>query len=567
MDTFSPHIEGDGSSIIQFVGKWSYLIYHHRELLQMYLHLILAAIFPIYIGSHASLKRPPSAALPKKKIGPDGKEEKGEKEIKIEGLTPSDAVLFPIVAGITLGGLYWLIKWLEDPKLLNKILNIYFSTLGIFGVGKLVTDYMNVTMSFWFPSAWSDGKETYYIEPLLREQVTGSVNRSRVQTHRHFVDKTNPLPGFFSSVKFPGPVNKLLWSTRALAKEHWVFKGYLHGVGSIKSKVFFNDVLGLVIGVAAIAAYNLNGKKPPARSSIKPIPKLKYHAGKEWWLTNLMGFAFCYGTLQLMSPTTFWTGTLVLIGLFIYDIVMVFYTPLMVTVATTLEVPIKLVFPGPKRGSMLGLGDIVLPGIIMALALRFDLYLHYLRKQRIDTKPAIPSQEPGRLTNVRAEYVEATGRWGERFWTRRANKGDVTEADGARFPKVYFRASLVGYVLAMLVTLVVMNIFNHAQPALLYLVPGVLTALWGTALVRGELRLMWEYNEDGEWGLEETHGVEGEQKKSEGWKAKSGEDEDKKDVKATIVREGEEGNEYKNHVFLFSLEMPSTQGFDAKKEN
>ncbi|PBP20974.1 hypothetical protein BUE80_DR008268 [Diplocarpon rosae] len=546
MDFFFPLMEGD-SAILHFVGKWSYLIYHHRELLQMYIHLILAAVFPIYIGSHASLRRPSSAGLPKKKLDQYGKEVEVEKEIKIEGLTPSDAMLFPIMAGITLGGLYLLIKWLDDPKLLNKILNVYFSTLGVFGVGKLVTDYMNVTMSFCFPSLWSDGKETYYIEPLLREQVTGSVNRSRVQIHRHFVDKSNPLPGIFSSVKFPGPINKLLWSTRALAKEHWVFKGYLHGIGSIKSKIFFNDVLGLVIGFAVIAAYNLSGK--------------------EWWLTNLMGFAFCYGTLQLMSPTTFWTGTLVLGGLFIYDIIMVFYTPLMVTVATTLEVPIKLVFPGPKRGSMLGLGDIVLPGIIMGLALRFDLYLHYLRKQRIETKFTIAPHASSKPTIVRAEYLEATGQWGERFWTRRANKGDVTAADGARFSKVYFKASLVGYVLAMLVTLVVMNIFNHAQPALLYLVPGVLTALWGTALVRGELRLMWEYNEDGEWGLEETYIGEGEEKTNELGRGKSGEDEDMQDVNALTAKKVEEDDEFKNHVFLFSLEIPSKEGFDAKKEN
>jgi minor histocompatibility antigen H13 len=103
--------------------------------------------------------------------------------------------------------------------------------------------------------------------------------------------------------------------------------------------------------------------------------------GKAWWLTNLIGFGFCYGTLQLMSPTTFWTGSLVLLGLFIYDITMVFYTPMMVTVATKLDVPIKLVFPGPKHGGMLGLGDVILPGIMMALALRFDLYLHYLNKE------------------------------------------------------------------------------------------------------------------------------------------------------------------------------------------
>lgn len=38
-------------------------------------------------------------------------------------------------------------------------------------------------------------------------------------------------------------------------------------------------------------------------------------------------------------------------------------------------------------------------------------------------------------------------------------------------------------------------IWNHAQPALLYLVPGVLGSVWITATVRGELSLMWHYTE------------------------------------------------------------------------
>lgn len=270
----------------------------------------------------------------------------------------------------------------------------------------------------------------------------------------------------------------------------------------------------------------------------------------------MIGFGFCYGTLQLMSPTTFWTGTLVLAGLFFYDIVMVFYTPLMVTVATTLEVPIKLIFPGPKRGSMLGLGDVVLPGILMALALRFDLYLHYLRKQRVDTKPTIPSLAPSKPTVVRETYVDATGKWGERFWTRSAKKGEVTLADSARFPKAYFNASLVGYVLAMLVTLVVMNVFNHAQPALLYLVPGVLAALWGTALVRGELRLMWEYTEDGQWGLEKREDPESttEAEKDSELSLKQGTD---------VVKKARKDDEHTHHVFIFSLESPR-QGLNDK---
>ena len=52
----------------------------------------------------------------------------------------------------------------------------------------------------------------------------------------------------------------------------------------------------------------------------------------------------------------------------------------MVTVAKSFEAPIKLVFPqdllengfGATNMAMLGLGDIVIPGIFIALLLRYD---------------------------------------------------------------------------------------------------------------------------------------------------------------------------------------------------
>lgn len=71
---------------------------------------------------------------------------------------------------------------------------------------------------------------------------------------------------------------------------------------------------------------------------------------------------------------------------------MVFYNPITVTVVTNLHVPIKLLFPRPadrdgKAGFlMLGLGDIVIPRIMVGLALRFDLYLYYLRQQKTKEK-------------------------------------------------------------------------------------------------------------------------------------------------------------------------------------
>lgn len=515
----------------------------------MYLHLIVSSLFPIFVGSHASLQRPPSAATPKKS---ENNEEDDEIEVEttIEGLTPSDAIMFPLGAGITLGGLYLVIKWMNNPDLLNKILNWYFCGMGIFSVGRFAANALDVATTFVFPSVWSSGKETYHVEPLLSQQVTGPVKPAGTQTHRKFVDKMNPFPGFLSSIRLPTPVNKQLWSIRALLKKNWVLRFYVHGITNSKTKINMNDTLGLVFGIASIAIYNFSSK--------------------HWLLTNLMGTSFAYGAFQLISLTTFWTGTLVLGGLFFYDIAMVFYTPMMITVATTLEVPIKLVFPGPKRGSMLGLGDVVLPGLMIALALRFDLYMHYLRKQR---KAINAGTKEEKL--IRAPYIEATGEWGERFWTSSLTKkatSDEIVANGGRFPKPYFWTSMIAYVLAMIVCLVVMNIFNHGQPALLYLVPGVLISAWGTALVRGEVKEMWEYTEDGIWGFEQVE----EEKKSleDGKQAKDGDGSSVDSEASTVVNEknqklrdeekakekkDKEKEEHAHPVFLLSLSEPKVK--------
>jgi minor histocompatibility antigen H13 len=538
MDWITNYIKFEGDSpTLQLIGEWGYKAYAKRDLILMHTHLILAALFPIYIGSHASLRRPPSAEIPSKSKMGDEEDDEIQVEPVMEGLRLSDAILFPITASATLAGLYFLIKWLNDPALLNKILGYYFSLLGVFGVGKLAADGLNVATTFVFPSVWSSRSATYYVDPVLSQQVTGQVKTAKTQLHRKFTDKTNPLPGILSSISFPKSITTLLWALRALLKNHWIFRGYLHGIFNYKTKLQLNDVTGFIIGIVAIVLYNTNGK--------------------EWWLTNVIGFGLCYGTLQLLSPTSFWIGSMLMSGLFVYDIVMVFYTPLMVTVATTIDGPIKLVFPGPARGSMLGLGDIVLPGIVMALALRFDLYLHYLSKQ---TK----SVSANSTSVMRAAYVEASGKWGERFWTQGAKNAEMeTVADRARFPKIYFKASMAGYVLGMVATLAGLHIYRHAQPALLYLVPCVLTSLWGTAFMRSELGLMWGYTEDG--SLVEGQGKE---------RGKGG-SESSNDSGTTItpVRiEAEKkaakckgSNQHAEHVFLFSLSAPKQQAVIPKE--
>ena len=65
--------------------------------------------------------------------------------------------------------------------------------------------------------------------------------------------------------------------------------------------------------------------------------------------------------------------------LLVYDIFWVFGPDVMLTVATKFDGPIKLLFPknalsGEEwKFSLLGLGDIVLPGLFIAFLYRFDL--------------------------------------------------------------------------------------------------------------------------------------------------------------------------------------------------
>ena len=49
-------------------------------------------------------------------------------------------------------------------------------------------------------------------------------------------------------------------------------------------------------------------------------------------------------------------------------------------------------------------------------------------------------------------------------------------------------ATFVAYILGLAGTIVVMHVFKHAQPALLYLVPACLGAPFLVALVTGEIK-------------------------------------------------------------------------------
>lgn len=304
--------EPDPGLMAQLLGRVAYEFAQAQPMLPMYLHLIVSALFPIYTGAHASLSRPSSAAKPPKKKRAAGDEatahadqdddedDEEEEERIMEGLSPTDALLMPLFAGCALASLYFLLKWMKDPALLNKILNAYFAIFGVFSVSRLVTDVLDIGHSIIFPHRYVLGGALYHVNGAgeKAEPVAGNLkNKSPI---------SSPLPGFLARLPLSGRMRKMLWADRAMPANKWTLRLYLHRILAGRFKLGPHGIFGVVAGLVTVAYFNL--------------------VDKPWYLTNLLGFGFSYGALQLMSPTTFATGSLILSALFFYDIYFVFYT-------------------------------------------------------------------------------------------------------------------------------------------------------------------------------------------------------------------------------------------------
>ena len=276
--------------------------------------LLLAALFPIYCGAHASLSLPSSAAkaVPKKRKNAseadddDDDDDQAPEDVSssMSALHPEDALWFPLAGGLLLGGLYLLIKWLEDPSILNKVLNGYFSILGVVSVGRLIADAISVITSFYFPRRWSSRSGSWRLRrgarEFVREPGNGAINDDRQPP------MTSPFPGWISQIRLFPSAHRLVWTAREALTDKYALRISSRGRSRLACRVGLNDLLGFTTSVIALAGYNL--------------------LGQPWWLVNLLGFGMSYGTLQLISPRTFWTGTMVLSSLFAYDIYMVFFT-------------------------------------------------------------------------------------------------------------------------------------------------------------------------------------------------------------------------------------------------
>jgi len=142
-------------------------------------------------------------------------------------------------------------------------------------------------------------------------------------------------------------------------------------------------------------------------------------------------------------------GTVLLVCTFFFDIFWVFLSPLLFKKSVMIEVatgggtgqsvPMVLKIPGdlPGQFKILGLGDIAIPGLFVSFLLRHD-------------------------------------------WMR-----------GSSGPRGYFIPGLIGYAVGLGATFLSLYVMEHGQPALLFLVPGVLLPTFAKASRLGELHLLW----------------------------------------------------------------------------
>jgi minor histocompatibility antigen H13 len=363
-----------------------------------YISLLCMALFPIVIGAMQSVKH-----VTKQKLAgrPD----------EVETLTSKDAMMFPVYGSAVLFGIYLIFRFI-DKAYVNILFTVYFFAIGVVAVTRLLEPIVKRFVPLPFANI-------SYKLLLLSDEEPTPTEAAKEEGSVAAIDTENQktLVSAISSV-----LNGDVPQTEDQPGRQ-VYRDLV-----MNYSFDYHTVVALLLGAVFGIWYMLK---------------------KHWIANNVFGLAFSISGVEFLQLNSVTNGCILLSGLFFYDVFWVFGTDVMVTVAKSFEAPIKLIFPQdlPEKGldagnfAMLGLGDIVIPGIFIALLLRVD---HSMAK-------------------------------------------------GGKVKRTYFYTSFIAYILGLLMTIGVMHHFKAAQPALLYLVPSCLGLPLLVALIRGELKPLFAY--------------------------------------------------------------------------
>jgi signal peptide peptidase-like 2B len=278
-----------------------------------------------------------------------------------------------------------------------------------------------------------------------------------------------------------------------------------------------------------------------------------------FWVTqDIMGACMCITFLGLIQLNNIQVATILLLVAFVYDIFFVFVTPflfhgksVMITVATSGGPPEKDAMfcekypsdPGCRGGdplpmlltvprlfdyeggaSMLGLGDIVLPGLLLSFAARLDaakFLVAIVKSYNGDDSSSNNNNNEGAGgcngadTILRRTYALSnnTSSWwcvccglcswiSYIFCSHGCGEGSDQQEDGARltawYPLLlgdggyYFVPLIIAYAVGLIMANMAVYLMQMGQPALLYLVPCTLGTMTYLGWKRQELRSLWD---------------------------------------------------------------------------
>ncbi|XP_059634185.1 signal peptide peptidase-like 4 [Cornus florida] len=223
------------------------------------------------------------------------------------------------------------------------------------------------------------------------------------------------------------------------------FRWFEHAAQSFVKLPFFGAVSYLTIAVS------------PCCIALAVVWAVCRRDSFAWIGQDILGIALIITVLQIIRVPNLKVGTVLLSCAFLYDIFWVFvskwwfHESVMIVVARGGKsgedgIPMLLKIPrmyDPWGGySIIGFGDIILPGLLVAFSLRYD----WLSKK-----------------NLRAGYF---------LW------------------------AMIAYGLGLLITYVALNLMDgHGQPALLYIVPFTLGTFLTLGRKRGDLKHLWTRGE------------------------------------------------------------------------
>lgn len=160
-----------------------------------------------------------------------------------------------------------------------------------------------------------------------------------------------------------------------------------------------------------------------------------YVTTKFWFVNNVFAICFTVYCIENWLVGNFRNILLIFIGLVIYDFSFVFHTDVMMTVAQGLDLPIKFLIPqNPKLSSfaMIGLGDIVIPGLFSSMCIRCDLINAF------------------KISKAKAQKDGVK------------DKSKLLEMISTEISCFYFYASLIGYFIGLAVTFCALHLLQSS---------------------------------------------------------------------------------------------------------